>query len=303
MRVFITGASGHIGSLVTAELIENGHEVLGLARSDASAQRITELGGEPVLGTIDDTDRLAELAATSDGVVNLAFKHDAGDFAAAAASDRALIEAIGRALEGSGKPFLAASGTMMLAGSTSPGDVGTESTPIEVARAQNPRAISEQQLLGLSDRGIRSAALRFAPTVHGPSDLHGFIPALIRFARENGYAAYVGDGENRWPAVHNIDAAHLIVLGLERAPGGMPLHAVADEGIPFRRIAEAIGRGAGVPVRSISPEEAAGTMGLIGTVAAIDNPTSSTETREVLGWAPTHPGLLEDLAASFYFNR
>jgi nucleoside-diphosphate-sugar epimerase len=305
MKVFVTGASGHIGQLVTAELTTAGHSVVGLARSEAGGERVAAAGGDPVVGTMDDTARLAELAATSDGVVNLAFKHDAGDFGAAIAADRAVIEAIGDALAGSGKPFFAASGTMMLAGSTPPGEFGTEDTPIDTTTARNPRAVTDQLLLGLSTRGVRSAALRFAPTVHGPADLHGFIPSLIAGARQAGSFGYVGDGSNRWPAVHNLDTAHLIRLALEKEdlPAGIPLHFAADEGIPFKQIADAIGRGVGVPVESVPQEVAAERYGFVGAFIGIDNPTSSAKTRELVGWQPTHNGLLEDLAEGFYFTR
>ncbi|MCL2516488.1 MAG: SDR family oxidoreductase [Microbacteriaceae bacterium] len=306
MKVFVTGASGHIGQLVTAELVGAGHEVVGLARSEEGAQRVAAQGGSPIVGTMDDTAHVAELAAAADGVVNLAFKHDFGDFGAALAADRALILAIGDALADSGKPFFAASGTMMLAGSTAPGEIGTEDTVVDASTAANPRAVTEQLLLGLSGRGIRTAALRFAPTVHGPTDLHGFIPTLIEAARAAGGFGYVGDGANRWPAVHNVDAAHLIRLALEKddLPAGIPLHFAADEGIPFREIAEAIGRGAGVPVESVSAEVAAERYGFIGAFIGVDNPTSSAKTRELLSWTPSHPGLLEDLALDgTYFTR
>ncbi|WP_022882117.1 SDR family oxidoreductase [Gryllotalpicola ginsengisoli] len=305
MKIFVTGASGHIGQLVTAELVEAGHQVVGLARNDAGAERVAKQGGDPVVGTVDDTDRLAELAAAADGVVNLAFKHDAGDFGAAVAADRALIGAIADALDGSGKPFLAASGTMMLVGQVAPGEVGTEDTPIDAESAPNPRAVTEQLLLGLAARGVRSAALRLSPTVHGPTDFHGFIPSLIAGARAAGSFGYVGDGSNRWPAVHNLDAAHLIRLALEKEdlPAGIPLHVAAEEGIPFRRIAEAIARGAGVPIESVSQQTAAERYGFVGAFIGLDNPTSSAKTRELLGWQPTHSGLLEDLADGFYFTR
>ncbi|MFC4243709.1 SDR family oxidoreductase [Gryllotalpicola reticulitermitis] len=302
MRVFVTGASGHIGSLVTAELVENGHEVFGLARSDASAERVAALGGTPVRASLADPERIAEAAAAADGVVHLAFIHDFANFAESVAAERAVIEAIADALDGSGKPFLPASGTMMLAYSPHEG-IGTEDMRGDPSLTPNPRTGIENYVLDLTERGIRSAPLRFSPTVHGPTDLHGFIPVLIDVARANGYAGYVGDGDNRWPAVHNLDAAHLIVRGLEKAPGGMPLHAVGDEGIPFREIAEAIGRGAGVPTKSLTQEEASASMGFIGGFAAVDNATSSAKTQEVLDWKPTHPGLLEDLAEGFYFTR
>lgn len=305
MKIFVTGASGHIGSLVTAELLAAGHQVIGLSRSEAGAQRLATMGASPIVGTMDDTARLAELAAASDAVVNLAFKHDAGDFAARTAADRALIEAIGEALVGTGKPFLAASGTMMLVGSVAPGEIGAEDTVIDVERAVNPRGVTEGLLLGLADRGVRSAALRFSPTVHGPTDLHGFIPSLIAAARQAGSIGYVGGGTTRWPAVHNLDAAHLIRLALEKddLPAGIPLHVAAEEGIPFRQIADAVGRGAGVPVESVTAEVAAERYGLVGSVIGADNPTSSAKTRELLGWTPTHPGLIDDLDAGFYFTR
>ncbi|WP_344791468.1 SDR family oxidoreductase [Gryllotalpicola daejeonensis] len=308
MKVFVTGASGHIGQLVTAELVGAGHEVVGLARSDAGAERVAKQGGIPVVGTMDETARLAELAAESDGVVNLAFKHDSGDFAEALAADRALIEAIAGALEGSGKPFFAASGTMMVANAGAPGTASgaaaTEDTPFDPAHA-HPRAVTDHLLRELSKRGIRSAALRFAPTVHGPADLHGFIPSLIEGARRDGTFGYIGEGENRWPAVHNLDTAHLIRLALEKddLPAGVALHFAADEGIPFRQIAEAIGRGVGVPVGPVAPEEGATRYGFVGSFIGIDNPTSSAQTRELLKWEPTHNGLLEDLADGFYFRR
>jgi nucleoside-diphosphate-sugar epimerase len=305
MRIFVTGASGHIGQLATAELIAAGHEVSGLARSEAGAERVAKLGGEPVVGTLDDPGRVAELAARADAVVHLAFKHDGGDFPAAIRTDRAVVEAVGDALAGSGKPFLAASGTMMLLGSVPPGEVGTEDTVVDTSEAGNARAITERVLLGLAGRGVRTAALRFAPTVHGPADLHGFIPAFIGAARSYGSFGYVGDGQNRWPAVHDVDAARLIRLAVEKEdlPAGIPLHAAADEGVPFRRIAEAIGRGTGVPVGSVSAETAAEHYGFPGAFAGFDNPTSSEKTRQLLGWQPTHNGLLEDLAEGFYFTR
>lgn len=305
MQIFVTGASGHIGSLVTAELVDAGHQVIGLSRSTAGAERLAALGADPVVGTLDQTDRLAELAASADGVVHLAFKHDGGDYAAASAADRAVIEAIGGALENSGKPFLAASGTMMLVGAVAAGGVGTEDTVIDAERTGNPRAATEQLLLGLASRGVRSAALRFAPTVHGPRDLHGFVPTLIAAAREAGTFGYVGDGANRWPAVHNLDTAHLIRMALEKEdlPAGIPLHFAAEEGIPFRQIADAIGRGAGVPVESVTADVAAERYGFVGGFIGLDNPTSSVKTRALLGWTPTHQTLGEDLDEGFYFTR
>lgn len=302
MRIFITGASGHIGSLTTAALIAAGHQVVGLTRSQEGSFHLSELGAEPLLGDLDNPEPIAEAAATADGVVHLAFKHDWGNFNESIRADRAVIGAIADALAGSGKPFLVASGTLALA-DIQHGAVGTEMMAAHAEPRANPRAATESAVLALKERGISSAALRFAPTVHGPADAHGFIPALIDDARRNGYSAYVGDGENRWPAVHELDIADMIRLALEHKPSGVALHGVGDGGIPFRRIAEAIGRGVKVPTQSVEPQDAAASVGFLGDFIALDNPVSSELTQCLLGWTPSHPGLLDDLSSGFYFER
>ncbi|CAA0105976.1 2-alkyl-3-oxoalkanoate reductase [Mycolicibacterium vanbaalenii] len=305
MLVFVTGASGHIGSLVVRELLDNGHRVSGLARSDAAAASVTAAGGQVVRGTLDDLDVLAGAASEADGVIHLAFQHDFNDYTGAAEVDLEAVKAMGEALVGSGKPFLTTSGTAMLA--TGPlstvGTVGTVGTEESEPSAQGARAPSENATLALAARGVRASVIRLAPTVHGPTDLHGFIPTLIENARKTGQAIYVGDGANRWPAVHNVDAAHLYRLALEHAPAGSRLHGAAEEGIPFRDIAQVIGDQLGVPTVSVTPEEASSQLGFIGWVASLDNPTSSQITRQLLDWDPQRPTLLEDLRAGRYFAR
>ena len=298
MRVFVTGASGHIGSAVVPELIAAGHQVVGLARSDASAAALAAAGAEVRRGVLDDLDGLRAAAAAADGVIHLAFKHDiafSGDYAGAVAADLRAVEAIGAALEGTGKPFVHTSGTAMLAATTA-GRVAVEGDD-----SGGPRGTSEQAGLTLAQRGIRASVVRLAPTVHSALDRSGFVPSLVALARKHGRSVYVGDGANRWPAVHTLDAARLYRLALESAPAGARLHAAADEGVPFRAIAEAIGRGVGVPSQSVSVEEAGAALGFLAGFAQVDNPTSSARTRELVGWQPTHPDLLADLAATHYF--
>jgi nucleoside-diphosphate-sugar epimerase len=301
MKVFVTGASGHIGSLTTAELIARGHDVVGLARSEDGAQRVAALGATPLRGTLAEPETLAEAAAAADAVVHLAFSHDFENFAKNAADERAVLAAMTDALAGSGKPLLAASGTAFI-----PVPLGgapiTEELRGDPEVSHNPRVPMENWLLDQAARGIRITPVRFAPTVHGPSDLHGFIPQLIALARRVGFSGYIDEGANVWPAVHNVDAARLIALGLEKAPGGTPLHAAAEEGVAYRDIAEAIGRGAGVPTRALAAEEAA-ELGFFASFMAVNNPTSSAWTREVTGWEPRENGLIADLDAGFYFAR
>ena len=295
MRVFVTGASGHIGSLVAPELLEAGHQVVGLARSDTSAAALSAAGAEVHRGSLDDLDSLRRGAAAADGVIHLAFIHDFSDYAGAAQTDRRAIETLGEALAGSNRPFVVTSGT----GGLLPGRVVTEE---DTPSPRLPRD-SEAAALPFTERGVRTSIVRLAPSVHGPADLHGFVPRLIGIAREKGVSAYVGDGSNRWPAVHELDATHLYRLALEAAPAGSRLHGVGDEGVPFREIAEAIGRHLHLPVASVSQEEAAAYFGWLGALVSLDIPASSALTQERFGWRPAHPGLLADLEAGHYFDR
>ena len=301
MRVFITGASGHIGSALVPELLAAGHEVVGLARSDTSASALAAAGAQVRRGDLDDLEGLREAAAAADGVIHLAFKHELSlsgspdGFLTAAAHDLRAIQAIGETLAGSGKPFVITSGTLLLA-SAALSRTGTEEDELEAG----PRIDSENAVIALAQRGVRSSVVRLAPTVHSSLDHHGFVPSLIAMARKNRFAAYVGDGVNRWPALHTLDSARLYRLALERAPAGVRLHGVAEEGIHFRDIAEAIGRGLGVPAKSISAEDAGTYLGFLGRLAQLDNPTSSVRTREQLGWRPTYPGLLADLEGVYF---
>lgn len=298
MRVFVTGATGHIGSVVVQELIDEGHKVVGLARSDTSAGALAAAGAEVHRGALDDLDSLHEAAVEADGVIHLAFDNDFSDYVAAGAADLRAVETIGAALEGSGKPFVITSGTLLLA-LAAPGRVGTED---DVADPALPRAASEVTTIALAQRGVRSSVVRLPPTVHSSLDHHGFVPRLIGTARDTGVSAYVGDGSNRWPAVHTLDAAHLYRLALEAAPAGSRVHAVADEGVPFRDIAGVIGGHLNVPVVGISAEEAHAHFGFLGAFVSLDNPTSSTLTQKLLGWPATHAGLLDDLDQGHYFG-
>ncbi|MFE3741347.1 SDR family oxidoreductase [Streptomyces sp. NPDC059134] len=297
MRVFVTGASGWIGSATVDELLAAGHEVVGLARSDASAASLDAKGARVHRGDLDDLDSIREGAAASDAVIHLANKHDFTDPAVSDRAERAAVQTIGDVLAGSGRPFLLASG---VAG-PAPGRVLTEDDRSPFHGPEAPRGGSENLALEFVDRGVHTVSVRFAPTVHGDGD-HGFIAALVAIAREKGVAGYVGDGSNRWPAVHRSDAARLTRLGLEKAPAGALLHAVGEEGVPAREIAEAIGRGIGVPARSIAPDAAPRHFGWIGRFFALDIPASSARTRELLGWTPTGPTLVQDLDAGSYFR-
>jgi nucleoside-diphosphate-sugar epimerase len=301
MRVFVTGASGHLGSGVLPELLSTGHQVVGLARSEASAAAIEKLGAQVHRGDLSDLDLLREEAAASDGVIHLAFRHDlmlTGDLAGAAQADLAALTALADGLDGSGRPLVGTGGTAML---VMGGVVGRPGTERDVFPA-GYRIDAENFVADLAARGVRSSIVRLAPTVHSSLDHHGFITAIIAAARRNGYAAYVGEGTNRWPAVHTLDAAALYRLALEKAPAGSRLHGVADEGIPFAEIAAAVGRNLGIPVRSISPEEAGEHFGFLGSFAQLDNPTSAAITRELLGWTPARPGLIADLDEGHYFQ-
>jgi len=303
MRVFVTGASGHIGLPVVRDLLAAGHVVVGLARSEASANTIAATGAHVQRGTLDDLDDLKQAAKQADGVIHLAFKHDlalvSGDFMGAVTADLRAVEAIGEALAGSGKPFVNTTGTMLLAHSVH-GRAGTEEDAGQ--EGGNPRVASETLSLAFAKRGVRSSIMRLSPTVHSSLDHHGFIPMLIAAARKNGFSAYVAEGSARWPAVHTLDAARLYRLALEAAPAGTRVHAAAEEGVAFRAIAEAIGRGLSVPAKSISAEQAAEVFGgFLGMITQLDNVTSSARTRELLGWKPAHADLLADIAEGHYF--
>jgi nucleoside-diphosphate-sugar epimerase len=307
MRVFVTGASGWIGSAVVPELIRSGHQVVGLARSDASADALTAAGAEVLRGTIDDLDSLRDGAAGSDGVIHLAFKHDiafAGGFTGAAEADRRAIETIGEALQGSDRPLVIASGTLGL----TPGRVAIEADgrdpdaiPPALIGGAHARLANAHLTLGLASRGVRSSVLRLPPTVHGNGD-HGFVATLVTIARDKGVSGYLGDGSNRWPAVHRTDAASLFRLAVESAPAASTLHAVGDEGVPIGEVAEVIGRQLGVPVHAIAPADAGAHFTWMANFIGVDSPASSALTREMLGWRPTGIGLLADLDQGQYFD-
>jgi nucleoside-diphosphate-sugar epimerase len=293
MRVFVTGASGFIGSAVVSELIDAGHQVLGLARSASSADAVEAAGAHVHRGDLEDLESLRAGAESADGVVHLAFNHDFTDYASAAETDRRAIDTLGTVLAGSDRPFVVTSG---LAGFA----LGRTMTEDDAADPDSPRA-SEHAALAFASRGVRVAVLRLPPSVHGEGD-HGFVPRLIDIAREKGVSAYPGDGSNRWPAVHRFDAARLFRLALESAPAGARLHAIGDEGLPVRDIAGTIGRHLSLPVTAIAPETAADHFGWLGVFFSLDVPASSALTRERLGWRPTQTGLLDDLEEGHYFH-
>jgi len=301
MRVLITGASGHIAAAVIPELIAHGHQVLGLARSDASAAAGERLGAEVLRGDLDDHDTLRSAAVTVDGVIHLAFKHDdllTGNFLNAVAADLAVTQAIGETLVGTDKPFITTGGTLMLAMAGITGRPGSE----EDQSAGGPRVDAANYTIGLARRGVRSSVVRLAPMVHSELDHHGFTHALIGFARETGVAGYTGDGSNRWPAANTHDIGVLYRLALEQAPAGATLHGVGDTGIPRKVIAETIAGKLGVEARSVSVDEAAHYLGFLADFAGLDNPTSNDRTRALLGWEPTHPGWVEDVQTGHYLG-
>ena len=276
MRIFVTGATGYIGSAVVRELIDAGHKVIGLTRSDNGAAKLKELGAEVHQGSLDDLDSLRSGAAIADGVIHLAFGHNFSEFARSLSTDLRVIETIGEVLEGSGKPF--------------------------VTTAHANGTASDNATMALAKRGVRTSIVLLAPSVHDEGD-KGFVPGLINIAREKGLSAYIGDGSNRWPAVHRLDAAHLFRLAVEAAPAGSQLDGVGDEGVPFRDIADVIGRHLNLPVVSISREEADAHFGFLGAFAALDFPRSSVHTQELLNWRPVHPTLISDLEHGHYFAK
>ena len=288
MRVFVTGASGFIGTAIVRELIEAGHDVLGLARSDAAARAVTAAGAEVHRGALEDLESLRRGAAASDAVIHTAFVHDFSKYAESCETDRVAIEALGGALVGSGRPLIVSTGVLGVA------------TEDESPSSALPRK-SEEAAFAMIAKGVRAMVVRLPPSVHGDGD-HGFLPMLIRAARENGFAPYVDEGQNRWSAVHRLDAARLYRLALEKGEAGARFHGVAERGVPLEEIAETIGRRLRVPTASKSREEAAALLGFIGHVLAMGAEASSARTQEILGWRPTEPGLIADLEDGRYFD-
>ena len=296
MHVFVTGGSGLTGPAIVAELIGAGHTVTGLARSDEAAARLRGLGADTLVGALEDLDTLQAGAKAADGVIHMAFGGSFADPEDLVRRDRTAIETIGQALAGTGKPFVSTCGTLVMPG----GRVTAEDDAPDPESIAWFRIPGEQACLTLADQGVRSSVVRLAPTVHGPGD-YGFIPMLIAAARKHGLSAYVGDGANRWPAIHRLDAATLFRLALEKAPAGQPLHGAA-ENVTLRAIAEQVARILGLPAVSLTPEQAAEHFGdpFMARVFAADAPVSSETTRTLLGWTPTHPTLLEDIETGDY---
>ena len=293
MRVFVTGATGFVGSAVVQELLTAGHQVLGLVRSEASADKLSKTGAEVLRGNLSDLDSLRTGVAETDGVIHTAMNHDFSQFAANCAEEKLAVETMGAALQGSDRPFLVTSGVAIL----SPGQVSTEAIPPKPP-TQFPRA-SEWVAAQLAERGVNASIIRLPPSTHGAGD-YGFVPILVKIAREKGLAAYIGEGANRWPAAHRTDAAVLYRLALEKAARGARYHVIAEEGVPFKQIAESIGAGLNLPVQSLTPEEAQAHFGWFAMFTGLDCPSSSQQTRETLGWTPTHPGLIADMDEHYF---
>ena len=301
MRIFVAGATGYVGSAVVADLIDAGHDVLGLARSDGSASILASRGIEAHRGDLTDLASLRAGAAAADGVIYAANQHisETTDSAARALAERDAVETIGLELEGTGKPFVVTSGVI----GRTPGRLLTEDDDADISPLTALRLPVEASVLALADRGVRSSSVALAPTVHGVGDTRGFVSILIAIARDRGISAYVDDGNNRWPSVHRLDAARLFRLAIESAPAGTRLHAVGEEGIPFRDLAEAIGSRLGLPVVSIGLEQVPQHFSFLAPLVTLDSPASSALTKERFNWEPTHPTLLADIADGHYFTR
>lgn len=300
MRVLVTGASGHIAAAVIPELLDNGHQVVGLARSDPAAGKVSALGAEVRRGDLNDLDGLKAAASGADGVIHLAFDHAmmrTGRFEKAVQGEMNAVKAFAEVLAGTGKPLVTTSGTLMLAMSGLGGRPGTEDDTVP----GGPRGESENLTISLAEQGVRSCVVRLAPMVHSDLDTHGFTPSLIAFARANGFAAYIGDGANRWPAASTYDIGVLYRLAVEKVPAGTRLHGVADTGIPFKTVAETIAAKLGIAAKSVTQDEAPQYLSFLAGFAGLDGPVSNTATRAVLGWRPTHPGWIEDVQAGHYF--
>jgi nucleoside-diphosphate-sugar epimerase len=298
MRVFVTGATGFVGTAVVQELIATGHQVLGLTRSDAGAKSLLAAGAQVHRGDLEDLDSLRRGAAAADGVIHTAFNHDFSKFKANCETDRQVIETLGAALAGTDRPLVVTSAIGILP----PGRLSTEQAVPGTGAAGHPRSASEEAADTVAARGVRVSVVRLAASVHGVGD-HAFVPLLIGLARQKGISAHVGDGLNRWPAVHRLDAAHLYRLVLENGSAGARYHGVAEQGITLRNIANVIGRHLNVPVVAMSDDEAANHFGWFVHFAAMDMPASSEQTQERLGWQPKQPGLIADLDGANYFTN
>ncbi|MBF7956275.1 SDR family oxidoreductase [Rahnella victoriana] len=296
MRVFVTGATGFVGSAVVQELLRAGHQVLGLARSDASAQALTDAGADVHRGSIEDPDSLTSGAAQADGVIHTAFIHDFSKFLENCEKDRRAIGALGAALKGTDKPLIVTSGTALV----NTGRLATEKD-LPDPQGQNPRVASDLAVAALAEQGVRVSLVRLPPSVHGAGD-HGFVPMIIAMAREKGESAYPGEGENRWPAVHRFDAAKVFVLALEKGAQNAIFHANSEEGVPFREIATLIGKHLNLPVVSKNGQDLTAHFGWFTHFASLNNPSSSQITRDILGWTPAHPDLLTDIDTAGYFK-
>ncbi|WP_122094825.1 SDR family oxidoreductase [Rahnella sp. Larv3_ips] len=296
MRVFVTGATGFVGSAVVQALLQAGHQVLGLARSEASAQALTDAGADVHRGSIEDLQSLASGAAQADGVIHTAFIHDFSRFLENCEKDRLAIGALGAALKGTDKPLIVTSGTALV----SNGHLATEND-LPDPQGRNPRIASDQAAAALAEQGVHVSLVRLPPSVHGAGD-HGFVPMIIAMAREKGESAYIGAGQNLWPAVHRLDAARVFVLALEKGASNAIYHANSEQGVPFREIATLIGKHLNLPVVSKNAQEAGEHFGWFTHFASLNNPTSSQITRDVLGWKPEHQDLLTDIDTAGYFK-